>query len=153
MRRLYKILAVLFVIFLALLILYAAPPTRPWMEHTLGPPLNMAFSTVWTSITASAPYQFIIANPLWILILGLILGIVPVSFPILHGAFNFVRGKAVISAAKETGMYPQQTRPKTTPISTPAPQPTKTESTPTPQPQPAETKTEPAPTPEPEAAE
>lgn len=133
-RRLYQFLLVLFCIFLALLILYAVPLTRPWMEANLGPPLSTAFGSTWNAITNSGPYRFLLANPLWIAIISLFLGIFPVSFPIIHRSFNTVRGKAVRSSVTESSLYPKQQAPTHTVTQLqPKPEPTKETVTPIPE--------------------
>ena len=111
MRRVYQFLLILSVVGLVLLVLYAAPPTRPWMEANLGPPLTYAFGSTWTMITASTPYQFLLANPHLILVLGIIIGVCPLSFPIIHRSFNTVRQKFTSSSIKESGLYPKTTAP------------------------------------------
>lgn len=148
MRRVYQILLILFVAGMVLLCLYAAPPTRPWMETTLGPPVSAMFGSVWTFIIASAPYQFLLANPYLILVVGIVIGVCPLSFPIIHRSFNTIRGKAVGSAIGESSLYPKQTFP--TQVSTQLPQPEATKTTvepippvvPTPQPEPAKPEAE-----------
>lgn len=108
MRRVYQFLLILFVAGMVLLVLYAAPLTRPWMETTLGPPVSAMFGTVYTFAINSPPALFLLANPIWLFIIGIVLGIFPVSFPIIHRSFNTVRGKAVGSAMKESTLYAKQ---------------------------------------------
>ena len=127
MRRLYKVLFIIFLVCLGLLVLYALPMTRPWMETNIGPPLMSVGGGIFSGIVASAPVQFLLANPLLIAIIFLILGICPISFPIIHGAFNKHRAWFVRSSDKESGriiMTEPRSVPMTTvaaPTSTPAP--------------------------------
>jgi hypothetical protein len=142
MRRVYQILLIISVALLVLLVLYAAPPTRPWMEANLGPPLTAAFGGAWSTVKASAPYQFLLANPHLILVVGIAIGVCPLSFPIIHRSFNSVRGKFTRSSIQESGLYPKQSFP--TQVSTQLPQPTATKTVVEPIPPVA-----PVPTPEP----
>jgi len=103
MRRFYKILLILFVSVFVLLILYAAPWTRPWMESNIGPPLESTFGTVTTAITTSFIWQhYVIPFPNQLLIGAVILGF-PIAW-LVHKSFNFVRAKAISSASRETGL-------------------------------------------------
>lgn len=146
MKRLYQIGLIIFLIFLALLMLYAHPATRPWMEANLGPPLTYAFGNAYATVINSPPALFLIANPIWLFIIGIILGIFPVSFPLIHRSFNTVRRRFTRSSIKESGLYPRQQVATHTVTQLPAPQPTKT-TPPAPQVEPIPPV---APTPEPE---
>lgn len=140
MRRLYRLLLGLFLILFVLLVLYAfVDPVRGWMQVTLGPPASDIFSGFVKMIAESWLWQnYVIPFPN-----QLILGAIILGFPIAwlwHKNFNWVRSKAVHSAAKDSGMYPTMTEPigtssvrvqEPTPIST-----AKTETAPTPEPAP-----------------
>jgi hypothetical protein len=134
MRRVYQILLIIIIAGLVLLVLYAIPasisPTRPWMEATLGPPLSYIFGSTWSAIKNSSPYQFLLANPYLILVVGIVVGIFPISFPIIHRSFNTVRAKFTRSSIEESGLYPKQTFPTQVSTQLPQPEPTKTASAP-----------------------
>ncbi len=150
-RTAYRILLILCIVGLVLLVLYALPedvsPTRGWMQTHLGPPLQTAFGGAYTTITTSAPYVFIASNSILILVVGIIIGIVPISFPVIHGAFNKARGWWVKSAAKESG-YPYTYITKDTVMGKPQSVAIQAE-----EPTPVKSKQEPEPTPEPEPAQ
>lgn len=131
MRRLYRILLVIFVIGFVLLCLYAfVDPIRDWMKVTIGPIASDIFGGIALTITESWIWQqYIIPFPN-----QLIIGAVVLGFPIawlVHKNFNWVRSKAVRSAGKESGIYPTMTEPISTPTYQTQPS-TKTESTPQP---------------------
>lgn len=147
MRRLYRILLGLFLILFVLLCIYAfVEPVRGWMQVTLGPPASDIFGGIATMVTTSWIWRdYLMPFPNQFLIFG---GIFWITMAWLwHKNFNWIRTKAVHSAAKDSGMYPTMTEPvgsssvrvqEPTPIST-----TKTETPPTPKPTPVvETKTE-----------
>jgi len=135
MRRLYKIFLGGFLVFLTILILYAAPPTRAFTESTLGPPITAVFggaidivvnSWIWQNYVLPFPNQ-------------LVLGALCIGFPIAwlwHKSFNRFRGYFHMSAHKETGDYPLQTKPISQQTTTPQPKKTSKAPAPTPQPTP-----------------
>lgn len=141
MRRLYQIGLIIALVLLALLVLYAHPTTRPWMEAKLGPPLTYAFGSAYAVIINSPPALFLIANPIWLFIIGVILGVFPISFPLIHRSFNWGRAKFVRSSVNESALYPRQQAPTYT-VTQAAQQPEKittqpvTPVAPTPEPEP-----------------
>jgi len=130
MRRLYKILLILFGGLLVLLALYAAPPTRGTIENILGPPIKHYGGGTITAITNHPIWtDWIVPFPNQLVIGALFLGL-PIAW-LWHKSFNRVRGVFVRSAAKETSMYPMMTEPKSVPSPAPQPTPTGTKELPT----------------------
>lgn len=104
-RLVYRIMLIVVVIGLAMLVLYAADPTRPWMKAHVINPLVPIFGNIYNAFIASAPIQYLINHPI---ISHIVVGIVfvcPISFPMIHSLFNRTRSWWVKSAAKESG-YP-----------------------------------------------
>lgn len=114
------------------------------MQINIGPVVFAIFGGIIVAVTTSPIWLQYVAPTLNAWLIGIAMGIVPLSFPLIHGAFNRYRKVWVKSAQKESGQYPldvqerpisQQTvtpQPKTT-SKAPAPQ---SESTPQTQPQP-----------------
>jgi len=131
MRRLWKILLILWIALFVTLIAYAfVPQVKAFMDSTIGPPVQDAFGGMITAITGSMIWkQYIVPFPNQLIIGALILGF-PIAF-LVHKSFNRVRGVFVRSADRETGRTIM-----TEPVSTPAYAPPVTHE---------ETKKEPAP--------
>jgi len=128
MRRIAKILLVLFLVFFVALMLYAwVKPARAWMDITIGPFAIGIFGGIATAITSNPIWKnWVVPFPNQLILGALILGF-PIAF-LWHKSFNRVRRVFVKSAAKDSGMYPTMTEPVSTPA--PAPQPTPTAKTP-----------------------
>jgi len=136
MKRTYqKVLLSLFIVFFILLVAYAfVQPVRAWMQINLGPPITDTFSGLATTITTSSIWiNHIIPFPNQAIIFGALIYI-PLAI-LVHRNFNWVRTKAVRSAARESGSLVM-----TEPISAPStPHVTVTQPKEEPEPAPAET--------------
>ena len=90
--------------FFLILCFYAfVDPARDWMQINIGPPVLAIFGGIIIAITTSPIWLQYVAPTLNAWLIGLGLGIVPVSFPLIHRAFNAYRGRWVRSADKESG--------------------------------------------------
>jgi len=102
MNTAWKIALVLGIIVVILLILYAAPPTRGFMEETLGPPLSGISGGVVETVTSSFIWRdWLVPFPNQMLILGAILWI-PLFYIWLRTRTK-VRQIVQIGAAKDSG--------------------------------------------------
>lgn len=141
MRRLYQIFTIIFAVFFVVLCLYAfVDPMRAWMQTNIGPTVLAIFGGIIVGITTSPIWLHHVAPTLNAWLIGLAMGIFPISFPMIHRTFNWYRAKHVQSADRESGhiLYKE-------PISSPSRQtespaktksespPVKTEPTPAPQ--------------------
>lgn len=143
----YGVLVFLIVLSFVIIALYALDETRPWMQANITPPLLAVFGVPYRIIADSAPVQFIASNPLLSILSGMIIGICPISFPMLHRAYNAFTGfwaarkmsESSIRLPVDTGMGKPQT------VSVETPQPEKVSSKKEPEPQPAPTTTEESP--------
>ena len=137
MRRLYKLFVVLFAVFFATLCLYAfIDPVEIWMDKNIGPPVLAIFGGVIVAVTTSPLWLQYVAPTLNAWLIGLALGIVPVSYPLIHRAFNKYRGFWVKSADKESGRYPLEVQERPISQQTTTQEPKPTSKAPPPQPEP-----------------
>jgi len=149
MRRLYKIFLGIFAVFFVILCLYAfIDPIRIWMQINIGPLVLAVFGGIIIMITTSPLWLQYVAPTLNAWLIGLALGIIPVSFPLIHRSFNWYRTKHVQSADKESGHTYLQDRPISQQTTTPEPK--KTSKAPPAEPTPPPQTETPPPTPKPE---
>ena len=151
MRRLYKVFVGIFAVFFVILCLFAfVDPVRIWMQINIGPLVLAVFGGIIVAVTTSPIWLQYVAPTLNAWLIGLALGIVPVSFPLIHRAFNKYRGFWVKSADEESGHTYLQERPISQQTTTPEPK--KTSKPPTPAP-PLKTETPPPTPPKPKQEE
>lgn len=91
-KLIYGILIALIVASFVIIALYALDFSRPWMQENFTPPMLAIFGVPYNFIASSAPVQFIASNPLLIVLVGMIIGICPISFPVLHRGYNAFTG-------------------------------------------------------------
>ena len=125
-RIVWIILLLLFLACIGILALYAWEGTRPWMTANASPVIDQVTGGVASTVYNSAPIQFLIANPVISHAIVLVLGVCPLSFPIIHRIFNRVRAVGVKSAIGESALYPKQSAPTFTSTQLPQPQPEST---------------------------